>query len=61
MKICSIGGCAMEETPGTAGYSRQSENDYWRGFKPGDWSKSINVRDFIVRNITPYEGDENSS
>ena len=54
----SIGSCAMEETPGTAGYSRQSEHDYWRGFKPGDWSKSINVRDFIVRNITPYEGDE---
>jgi len=48
----------MEETAGTSGYSRQSEHDYWRGFKPGDWSKSINVRDFIVRNVTPYEGDE---
>jgi formate C-acetyltransferase len=30
----------------------------WRGFKPGDWSTSINVRDFIVRNATPYDGDE---
>jgi formate C-acetyltransferase len=30
----------------------------WRGFKPGDWSTSINVRDFIIRNVTPYEGDE---
>ena len=30
----------------------------WRGFKPGDWSTSINVRDFIVRNVTPYDGDE---
>ena len=30
----------------------------WRGFKPGDWSTSINVRDFIVRNVTPYAGDE---
>ena len=29
----------------------------WRGFKPGDWSRSINVRDFIVRNVTPYLGD----
>src|SRR5688572_18671614 len=30
----------------------------WRGFKPGDWSAGIDVRDFIVRNVTPYEGDE---
>jgi formate C-acetyltransferase len=30
----------------------------WRGFKPGDWSTSINVRDFIIRNVTPYDGDE---
>lgn len=30
----------------------------WRNFKPGDWSTSVNVRDFIVRNITPYDGDE---
>ena len=30
----------------------------WRGFKPGSWSTSIDVRDFIVRNVTPYTGDE---
>src|SRR5262249_17263389 len=30
----------------------------WRGFKSGDWSTSINVRDFIVRNATSYDGDE---
>jgi formate C-acetyltransferase len=30
----------------------------WRGFKHGDWSKSIDVRDFIIRNATPYAGDE---
>ena len=30
----------------------------WRGFRQGDWSTSINVRDFIVRNVTPYSGDE---
>ena len=35
-----------------------SEN-CWRDFKPGDWCNSIDVRDFIVRNVTPYEGDEN--
>ena len=33
--------------------------DGWRGFEPGDWVTSINVRDFIVRNITSYSGDEN--
>ena len=33
--------------------------DGWRGFEPGDWVTSIDVRDFIVRNVTPYSGDEN--
>src|SRR6201988_2419404 len=32
--------------------------DAWRGFKPGDWAKTINVRDFIVHNVTSYTGDE---
>src|SRR5215813_11799560 len=32
--------------------------DPWRGFKTGDWKASISVRDFIVRNVTPYTGDE---
>jgi hypothetical protein len=32
--------------------------DCWKGFRPGDWSTSINVRDFIVRNVTPYKGSE---
>ena len=26
-------------------------------FKNGEWNEKINVRDFIVRNYTPYEGD----
>ncbi|WP_071147954.1 formate C-acetyltransferase [Bacteroides ihuae] len=26
-------------------------------FKEGDWSKEINVRDFVSNNITPYDGD----
>ena len=30
----------------------------WNGFKAGDWQNEINVRDFIQRNYTPYEGDE---
>src|SRR5258707_11384978 len=32
--------------------------DSWSGFQPGDWQTSINVRDFIVRNVTSYAGDE---
>ena len=30
----------------------------WEGFEKGDWQREINVRDFIQRNYTPYEGDE---
>ena len=30
----------------------------WNGFNAGSWTKEINVRDFIVRNYTPYDGDE---
>src|SRR4051794_38369405 len=28
----------------------------WRGFEAGAWQDSIDVRDFILRNFTPYEG-----
>ena len=31
--------------------------DAWSGFAKGDWQSEINVRDFIQRNYTPYEGD----
>src|SRR5688572_17409488 len=34
------------------------EENAWRGFSPGDWCTTINVRDFIVHNLTPYSGDE---
>lgn len=27
-------------------------------FVKGKWDKGIDVRDFIVRNYTPYDGDE---
>ncbi|MDM0033729.1 formate C-acetyltransferase [Variovorax sp. J22P271] len=29
----------------------------WRGFTPGMWQDRVNVREFIQRNYTPYEGD----
>ena len=31
--------------------------EQWEGFEKGDWQSEINVRDFIQRNYTPYEGD----
>ena len=37
---------------------KPADQDPWRSFNPGDWRTSINVRDFIVRNFTPYSGDE---
>ncbi len=30
----------------------------WNGFKPGIWQEQIDVRDFILTNVTPYSGDE---
>ena len=29
----------------------------WKGFEPGPWTENIDVRDFIQRNYTPYDGD----
>jgi formate C-acetyltransferase len=44
---------------GTAFVSNNIDNDrYWRGFRQGDWCHSIAARDFIVRNVSPYAGDE---
>lgn len=30
----------------------------WNGFVKGDWCNKIDVRDFIQKNYTPYDGDE---
>lgn len=30
----------------------------WKGFSEGEWQNGVNVRDFIQKNYTPYEGDE---
>ncbi|MFY9956029.1 formate C-acetyltransferase [Bradyrhizobium sp.] len=44
---------------GTAGLSKNLRNDRcWRDFKYGNWCDTIDVRDFIVRNVAPYTGDE---
>ncbi len=36
------------------GFMRQE----WTSFNGGVWEKEINVRDFIQKNYTPYDGDE---
>ena len=30
----------------------------WQGFKNGIWEREVNVRDFIQKNYTPYDGDD---
>ena len=32
--------------------------EQWQSFQPGPWQSEVNVRDFIQRNYTPYEGNE---
>ena len=39
----------MQETPA---------QEAWSGFVGGNWQKAIDVRDFIQRNYTPYDGDD---
>lgn len=33
------------------------ETKEWEGFQKGEWQTEINVRDFIQKNYTPYDGD----
>jgi len=49
MTTTSVPPTSLPETSATT--------DAWRGFEPGDWSHGVDVRDFIQRNYTPYEGD----
>ena len=39
----------MQETPA---------QEVWDSFVGGNWQKAIDVRDFIQRNYTPYDGDD---
>ena len=44
---------------GTAALPKNVKDERcWRDFKPGNWCTTIDVRDFIVCNVTPYLGDE---
>lgn len=39
-------------------FTRKEMAQAWEGFKPGQWSETIDVRDFIQQNYEPYYGDE---
>ena len=32
--------------------------EQWEGFEGRIWKEEVNVRDFIQKNYTPYDGDE---
>ena len=34
------------------------QNEAWKGFEGNIWRRECNVRDFIQKNYTPYDGDE---
>jgi formate C-acetyltransferase len=38
--------------------AQTQSDDAWQGFAPGIWQSRVNLRDFIQRNYTPYEGDD---
>jgi formate C-acetyltransferase len=38
-------------------FVKEQRNTAWRGFAAGMWQRGVDVRDFIQRNYTPYEGD----
>ena len=46
----------MEGTSWNPAKGRDSKA--WDRFKPGHWQAAIDLRDFIVRNLTSYVGDE---
>ncbi|WP_303324697.1 formate C-acetyltransferase [Actinomyces radicidentis] len=45
------------EVTATATAEESNSRNAWEGFVQGPWTEGIDVRDFIQRNYTPYEGD----
>ncbi len=43
--------------PDTAPKKQAATRDAWRGFQTGLWQRDVNVRWFLQRNYTPYDGD----
>ena len=51
----------MAAVDATAVSPEELQAKAWEGFAEGNWQKDIDVRDFIQKNYTPYEGDEVTS
>lgn len=49
---------ATETAPTPEPSSKPTRSDAWKNFNLGAWTETTDVRDFIQRNYTPYEGDE---
>jgi formate C-acetyltransferase len=54
--IIDIRSNAMNATAALA--KKPAAEDAWRSFNPGSWQTAIDVRGFIVANVTPYTGDQ---
>jgi len=48
---------AITTEAATTGAPQPTTPEAWRGFSSGPWQDRVDVRDFIQRNYTPYEGD----
>lgn len=46
------------DIPTTTSTAAPASNEPWRSFKVGEWTESVNVRDFIQGNYQPYDGEE---
>src|SRR5688572_2008747 len=58
VKGAAVKGGADKETAAKEAVAREAlVKKAWRGFQPGLWQRDVNVRWFIQRNYTPYEGD----
>lgn len=44
------GACPSSDAP--------TSQEPWRRFQPGNWNRKVDVRDFIIRNVSPYHGNE---
>lgn len=45
------------DIPTTTSTAAPASNEPWRSFKVGEWTESVNVRDFIQGNYQPYDGE----
>ena len=45
------------EVTASATAEDSTSRDAWEGFATGPWTEDVDVRDFIQRNYTPYDGD----